>query len=71
MSDTTETTPIKETIRRFNVTANIVINTENHKEATDETIKATLENLLDFAFSKANPNILLEANTVKVEEVAL
>ncbi len=71
MSNKTKTTPFKETVRRFTVTSNIVLDISAYKEATDENIKGAIESLLESAFSKADPKVVIEANMVSVEPAVL
>lgn len=61
----------KETVRRFDVTCSIVIDTTNHKKATDTQIKDAVTRLVEHGFTKSDSTIILEASTTNIEEVAL
>lgn len=63
--------PSKETVRRFNVTTTVVLDTSQFKETTDEQIKRAVQLLTESAFVKADNNILLASETLEIKEVVL
>lgn len=65
------TTEIKETVRRFTVTTEIVVNTKDQPYVTDDGIKEGIKVLLSRSFEGADPNTLLNAEITDVEERAL
>lgn len=64
-------TPAKETVRRFKITTEVVVDTKRHKDVTDAGIKNGLKRLIDHSFEQTDERVILEVDVTDVQELSL
>lgn len=59
---------VKETVRKFRVTTELVVNTKSNPEVTEEGVREGVKNLMFFGLEQADEQILLGADIIDIQE---